>query len=336
MPISRVYNHFVMRDIIEIFAALADKLQGFGDDSHTSAIIDNAIEQNGWFTRPDIVRAVEAIRNQMLQPESLTKWLSDYPRATSTKRVAIIMAGNIPLVGFFDLLCVLCSGHEAHIKPSSKDRVLMHYIVDTLRSIDPSIPIYDYASEERYDMVIATGGNDANRYFESHFADTKRLLRGSRHSVAVLSGKESAEELEALMEDITAYSGLGCRSVSMIFAPEGVNITLPHTVALNTKLRRNIASMRALYTIQQRHFVDYGAFLMIEGKEFATSLALVVAQRYSDIADVKAWISERRDHIQCVVSHLGIEGCVAFGEAQHPTLWEYADGVDTMAFLLGE
>ena len=185
-------------------------------------------------------------------------------------------------------------------------------------------------------MVIATGGDDANRYFESHFADTKRLLRGSRHSVAVLSGKESAEELKALMEDITAYSGLGCRSVSMIFAPEGVNIELPHSTAINTKLRRNIASMRALYTIQQRKFVDYGAFLMVEGKKFATSLALVVIQHYNDIADVRAWLTEHRDHIQCVVSHLDIDGCVAFGEAQHPTLWEYADGVDTMKFLAEE
>lgn len=325
-----------MRDIIDIFATLGDKLQSFGDDSHTSAVIESAIEQNGWFTRPDIERAVKAIHTEMLQPESLTKWLSDYPRTTSPKRVAIIMAGNIPLVGFFDLLCVLCSGHEAHIKPSSKDRVLMQYIIDTLRSIEPSIPIYNYSSEERYDMVIATGGDDANRYFESHFADTKRLLRGSRHSVAVLSGKESAEELKALMEDITAYSGLGCRSVSMIFAPEGVNIELPHSTAINTKLRRNIASMRALYTIQQRKFVDYGAFLMVEGKEFATSLALVVIQRYNDIADVRAWLTEHRDHIQCVVSHLDIDGCVAFGEAQHPTLWEYADGVDTMKFLTEE
>ena len=325
-----------MRDIIDIFVALGEEVRGFGHDSYTSAIVESAIEQNGWFTQPDIERAVEAIRTEMLQRESLTKWLSGYTRTASPKRVAIIMAGNIPLVGFFDLLCVLCSGHEAYIKPSSKDRVLMQYIVDTLRAIEPSIPIYDYSSEEHYDMVIATGGEEANRYFESHFEGTKRLLRGSRHSVAVLSGKESAMELKALMEDITAYSGLGCRSVSMIFAPEGYDITLPHPPAVNTKLRRNIAAMRALYTIQQRRFMDYGAFLMVEGKEFATSLALVVVQRYSDIEDVRAWLSEHRNHIQCVVSHLDIESCVAFGEAQHPTLWEYADGIDTMKFLLDE
>lgn len=326
----------MMRDIVEIFAQLGERVEGFGRDAETSAIIDTAIEQNAWFTRPDIERAVEAIRTDMLQPSTLQRWLSSYTRTATPKRVAIIMAGNIPLVGFFDLLCVLCSGNEAHIKPSSKDRVLTRYIVDLLRSIEPSIPIYDYIAKERYDMVIATGGDEANRYFESHFEGTKRLLRGSRHSVAVLSGKESAEELEALVEDITAYSGLGCRSVSMIFAPEGYDIALPHTTATNAKLRRNIASMRALYTMQERVFGDHGAFLTIEGSTFATSLALVVVQRYRDIEDVRAWLREHSAHIQCVVSHLDIEGCVAPGEAQHPTLWDYADGVDTMLFLTEE
>ena len=323
-----------MRRIIEIFTTLGDRLQGFGQSEDSQRVIASAIETNPWFTEQDIHNAVEAIRTQMLDRNKLEAWLANYPAITTPQRVAIIMAGNIPLVGFFDLLCVLCSGHEAHIKSSTKDRALTHYIVDTLRSIEPSIPIYDYSSTERYDMVIATGSDEANRYFESHFGGTKRLLRGSRHSVAVLEGNESAEELKWLYEDITAYSGLGCRSVSMIFAPEGHNIALPHTTAQNPKLRRNIASMRALYTMQGRTFGDYGAFLTIEDTSFATSLANVVVQRYEDIAEVRAWLAEHRDEIQCVVSHLDIEGCVPFGEAQHPQLSNYADGVDTMEFLI--
>lgn len=322
-----------MRDIVEIFVTIAKRLTEFGRTEETLALIDSAIEQNPWFTRVDIERAVDAICSEMLDPEKLNKWLSGYTPVPAPERVAIIMAGNIPLVGFFDLLCVLCSGHEAHIKPSSKDRVLMQYIVDTLCDIEPNIPIYDYSSEEQYDRVIATGGDSANRYFESHFANTYRLLRGSRHSVAVLSGEESAEELEALVGDITAYSGLGCRSVAMIFAPEDCEIELPHTQPANPKLMRNIASMRALYTLQHREFRDFGAFLMVEGKEFATNLALVVLQRYNDIADVKRWLNEHRDHIQCVVSKCDIDGCVALGRAQYPTLCDYADGVDTMKFL---
>lgn len=323
-----------MKSKIEIFTSLGERLRKFVDSAESHNIISYAIEGNPWFTDEDIYRAIEAIRTQMLDKERLETWLSEYQPTTTPQRVAIIMAGNIPLVGFFDLLCVLCSGNGAHIKSSTKDRVLTNYIVDTLRDIEPTIPIYDYHPEERYDMVIATGGEEANRYFESHFEGTKRLLRGSRHSVAVLDGSESIEELEGLYEDITAYSGLGCRSVSMIFAPEHHNIALPHTTAQNPKLRRNIASMRALYTMQGREFGDYGAFLAIEGKVFATSLASVVIQRYHDIAEVREWLAEHSEEIQCVVSHLDIEGCVPFGKAQHPQLSDYADGVDTMEFLI--
>ena len=323
-----------MRSITNIFITLGERLQEFGHSEKSRAVISSAIEANPWFTERDILDAVEAIRCEMLDSAKLETWLGGYPTATSPKRVAIIMAGNIPLVGFFDLLCVLCSGHEAHIKPSSKDRVLTQYIIDTLQSIDPTIPIYNYSPTEHYDMVIATGGEEANRYFESHFADTKRLLRGSRHSVAVLDGRENSEELKGLFKDITAYSGLGCRSVSMIFAPVDLDIALPHSEARNAKLRRNIASMRALMTMQGRTYGDYGAFLTSEGTTFATNLANVVVQRYNDIAEVRAWLAEHREEIQCVVSHLDIENAVAFGEAQHPKLSDYADGVDTMEFLV--
>ena len=323
-----------MSNIIDIFVTLGERLRGFGIDEESRTLIDSAIEQNAWFTEQDIHNAVEAIRTQMLDRAKLEEWLHGYPTTTTPQRVAIIMAGNIPLVGFFDLMCVLCSGHEAHIKSSSKDRVLMRHIADLLRDIEPTIPIYDYDTEQRYDMVIATGGEEANRYFETHFSGTKRLLRGSRHSVAVLDGTESETELRGLYEDITAYSGLGCRSVSMIFAPEGHTITLAQGEAHNPKLRRNIASMRALYTMQRREFSDYGAFLAIEGNTFATSLANVVVQRYRDIADVRAWLSEHSEEIQCVVSHLDLEGVVPLGEAQHPRLSDYADGVDTMTWLV--
>lgn len=323
-----------MRSITDIFTTLGERLQTFGRSDESRAAILAACEANPWFTERDILDAVEAIRHDMLDRTKMEAWLGNYHTAPISQRVAIIMAGNIPLVGFFDLMCVLCSGHKAHIKPSSKDRVLMQYIVDSLRCIEPTIPIYDYSPTEHYDMVIATGGEEANRYFESHFADTKRLLRGSRHSVAVLDGKESEAELRALYADITAYSGLGCRSVSMIFAPAGIDIAIPKGEAHNLKLRRNIASMRALYTIQGRNFGDYGAFLTIEGTRFATTLADVVVQRYTDITEARIWLREHSEEIQCVVSHADIEECLPFGEAQHPRLNDYADGVDTMEFLV--
>ncbi|MBR4871782.1 MAG: aldehyde dehydrogenase, partial [Alistipes sp.] len=175
--------------------------------------------------------------------------------------------------------------------------------------------------------------DEANAYFRTHFEGTRHLLRGSRHSVAVLDGEESAEELQGLVEDITSYSGLGCRSVSMLFLPEGYELRLPKSEAQNPKLQNNVAQRRALYTLQHRAYSDYGAFIAVEGAAFPNSLAEVMVCCYSDLEEVRDWIREHREELQCVVSHLDIEGCVPFGRAQYPQLSDYADGVDTMQFL---
>ena len=325
----------MMKHIEEIFVALGERLANFGDDEHSNRIIEDALAANGWFTRADILRAVDAIRSEMLDREVLSKWLNNYAATAEPKRVAVIMAGNIPLVGFFDLLCVLAAGHECHLKPSSKDSVLMRYVVEQLRDIDKYIAIFDYSADATYDMAIATGGDDANLYFREHFAGTRTLLRGSRHSIGVLSGAECAEELRALYNDITAYSGLGCRSVSMLFVPRGYVPNFERGVAENGKLRRNIQAMRATLTIEGAEFYDAGAFIMRRGVDFAQSLAVVALKEYADIEEVNAWIKTNAEHIQCVVSNCGIEGSQPLGRAQYPALMDYADGVDTMRFLLG-
>ena len=324
-----------MKHIVDIFSALGEQLTRFGSDENSNRIIEEAIAANGWFTRVDILRAVEAIRVEMLDRAKLESWLNNYTKSAQPKRVAVIMAGNIPLVGFFDLLCVLAAGHECHLKPSSKDSVLMRYIVEQLRYIDPNIAIYNYSADAAYDMAIATGGDDANAYFREHFTGTRTLLRGSRHSVAVLNGKESAEELRALYNDITAYSGLGCRSVSMLFVPQGYIPAFECGVAENAKLKRNVQAMRATLTIEGAEFWDAGAFIMRRGEDFAQSLAVVTIREYAYIENVKAWLNSNVEHIQCVVSNLGIEGSQPLGRAQYPALMDYADGVDTMRFLLG-
>lgn len=325
-----------MLDMVGILSTLGQRLSDFGHTPTSQRVIDEAVVQNGWFTPTDITTAVEAIRATMLKEEALREWLSRYRICTTPKRVAIIMAGNIPLVGFFDLLCTLCSGHSAYVKPSSKDRVMTDYVIDLLKEIEPTVPIYTYAPTEQYDLAIATGSDEANDYFRRHFATTRALLRGSRHSVAVLDGNETVEELQGLMKDITLYSGSGCRSVSLIFAPRGTKIELPHTAPTNPKLGNNLRSRRALYTIQQRPFDDYHAFLLVEGKEFPTSLAEVALYRYDDIAEVERWLDAQHDDIQCVVSHLPLPNAIPFGQAQYPTLRDYADGVDTMLFLGNE
>lgn len=325
-----------MLDAVTIFRTLGERLTDFGHTPTSQRVISEAVAQNGWFTPTEITTAVEAIRSTMLSKEALREWLSRYRICTTPKRVAIVMAGNIPLVGFFDLLCTLCSGHTAYVKPSSKDRVLMEYIVAQLKEIEPSVPIYAYDPTEQYDLAIATGSDEANDYFRRHFATTHALLRGSRHSVAVLDGTETVEELQGLMKDITLYSGSGCRSVSLIFAPRGTEIELPHTAPTNPKLGNNLRSRRALYTIQKRPFDDCHAFLLVEGKEFPTSLAEVALYRYDDIAEVERWLDAQHNGIQCVVSHLPLPNAIPFGQAQYPTLRDYADGVDTMLFLGNE
>ena len=323
-----------MKHVVDIFIALGERLVDFGNDDHSNRIIEEAVAANGWFTRSDILRAIYAIRVEMLDREKIANWLKNYTKCVEAKRVAVIMAGNIPLVGFFDLLCVIAAGHECHIKPSSKDSVLMRYVVEQLRDIEPNIAIYDYSSDAKYDMAIATGGDDANVYFREHFAGTRTLLRGSRHSVAVLNGAESKEELCALYNDITAYSGLGCRSVSMLFVPRGYVPNFERGMAENAKLRRNIQAMRATLTIEGAEFWDAGAFIMRRGEDFAQSLAVVTLCEYSDIEEVKAWLNGNTEKIQCVVSNCGIEGSQPLGRAQYPALMDYADGVDTMRFLL--
>lgn len=322
-----------MLDIIDIFVQLGERLRNEIETPAIEELYARAIADNPWFTEHDITCAINAICSDMLDETRLKGWIREYPKSTTPQRVAIIMAGNIPLVGFFDLLCVLCSGHEAHIKPSSKDSILMHHVVDILRDIEPRIAIYDYNADEKYDMAIATGGDDANRYFKRHFADTRCLLRGSRHSVAVLDGTESATEIEGLWHDITAYSGLGCRSISMLFIPRNGVVPEMRGEPINPKLKGILSTTRALYAMKETSHIDCGAFIMTEGYEFPVSLATVTLYRYDDIGEVKTWIAEHSERIQCIVSHTEIANSVPFGQAQHPTLHDYADGVDTMAML---
>ena len=326
--------------MIDTFVQLGNRLKLF---SERRDIIANAITQNAWFTEEEILRSVEAIRLTMLQRPLLEAWMKEYTPAPSPKRVALIMAGNIPLVGFFDLMCVLLSGHECHYKQSSKDSVLMHYVVGELRSIRPDIAIYDYSSTEHYDMAIATGGDEANRYFAEHFATTRHLLRGSRHYIAVLDGTESEEELAALANDITAYSGLGCRSVSMIFYPQGTTLKLASRPASCKKLEQSLRMRKALLMMQSTPYVDCRGYIATHATSFPSSLGEVTLHGYVALSDVEAWLKKHKEDIQCVVSHLDTLNeylpfgrTIPFGRAQYPALTDYADGIDTMAFLTAQ
>ena len=228
-----------MKSAIELFSALGRRLADFGGDAPTQEVAERACRANGWFTPADVRRAVAAIADDMLRRDRLETWLAPYPVPVAVpRRVLVVMAGNIPLVGFFDLLCVLAAGHRCLVKPSAKDRVLTEYVVGMLRELDPEVPVGFYDGSSPVDAVIATGSDNANRYFRTQYAGIPALLRGSRQSVAVLSGRETEAQLEGLADDIWAYSGLGCRSVSLLFVPEGYDLRL-RMPAVNEKYRNN-------------------------------------------------------------------------------------------------
>ncbi|MBR4995739.1 MAG: aldehyde dehydrogenase [Alistipes sp.] len=325
--------------MLDVFVELGRRFEAFGKDDCTAQIVAHAASENEWFSESDILMAVDAIRQEYLSREKLERWLAQYdmltPKADLThRRVAIVMAGNIPLVGFFDLMCVLLCGHAAYLKPSHKDKVLTDYVVAQLRSIAPDIAVYEYSPSGEVDMVIATGGDAAATHFRMLYPNCPTLIRGSRHSVAVLDGAEREAEIEALHRDIFSYNGLGCRNVSLIFMPRGCRILLHQPAQLNPMYKGNYLSQRALMLMQGVEFDDLGFCTMRCRAEYSDAISCINYAYYDDIAEVQQWLNERDSSLQCVVSNVACHPrVVPFGRAQYPSLDDYADGVDVIEFL---
>ena len=317
-----------MKSFADIFSELGVALSTIPD-----AVIAQAEAENEWFCQ--IGTAIDAIRVQMLDKAKFSEWLALYPTTPhAPKRVAIIMAGNIPAVGFADLLYTIASGNIPVIKYSSKDRVLMEYIVSQLLSIEPQLVIEQYDGGA-VDAAIATGSDSATLHFRAMFGDIPTLIRGSRHSVAVLMGCESGKQLEALSRDIFTYSGLGCRNVSLIFAPEGFDFKLA-VPTMPVGYQNNYRHARALLTMQGVPFTDHNGALTAEGRAaFSRHISCINICRYSSLAEVEQWLAENDHRLQCVVSAQNLHPrTVDFGMAQYPRLNDYADDVDVMKFLL--
>ncbi len=331
--VKRVFFSYIcgVKRRIDIVCELAKSLE----EGVSEEVMEAAIVHNGWFTRDDISYAVAAIVSQMLSRGKLSDWLSGYPQLEDcgAEDVLIVMAGNIPLVGFFDLLCAFMAGKRVFVKPSSKDRVLMEYMVSKMREIDNTIPIFIYDGSVVPQKVIATGGENALRYFKSAYSGVPTLLRGSRHSVAVV-GEDMADKWELLAEDIYRYSGLGCRSVSMIFMPKGCKIEVVMD-EIHAKYRNNYLQSKALMEMKGLEYVDNGSSLFVRSQMFSISLSVISVYEYEILEQVETWIGVHDAEIQCVVSDVITHSrCVGFGESQRPSLWDYADEIDTMKFLM--
>ena len=325
-----------MENAIGLFSRLGCRLRGFGDDARTREVIGRACRENGWFTPADICRAVAAVADGMLRRDALAEWLAPYPvPVAEPRRVLVVMAGNIPLVGFFDMLCVLAAGHRCLVKPSAKDTVLMEYVIGLLRGIDPLVPVEFYDVSTSPDAVIATGSDNANRYFRAQYAGIPALLRGSRQSVAVLSGRETPEQRRGLADDIWAYSGLGCRSVSLLFLPEGYEPKL-EMPDVNPKYINNYRQEKALCEMSGTPYVDFGRAVAVEQQEFPAALSRIAFVRYKTPEEVTAWITQHDNELQCVVTTLLPHSRrVDFGRAQSPSLTDWPDDRDVLEYLCG-
>lgn len=324
-----------MKETIDLFCALGRLLSDFGNDAPSCRALEAACAANEWFAPGDVRRAVGALVDEMLQPGKLAAWLARYPAlpVAAPRNVLVVMAGNIPLVGFFDLLCTLAAGHRCTVKPSSKDTALMEYVVGLLRGIDPAVPVRFHDGTESVEAVIATGSNNAVRYFQSRYAGIPTLLRGSRQSVAVLSGNETPRQIEGLCDDIWAYSGLGCRNVSLVFVPEGYEAKL-HVTHVNNKYTNNYIQQKALLSMQGVPFADLGGAVLVEQREFPEALSRIAVSRYRSLEEVSEWLALHDGELQCVVSECITHGRrVGFGKSQTPTLLDYPDDRDVMEWL---
>ena len=314
--------------------------------------IEQAVHYNGWFTKENILFAIHQW-SKALTPENIEKWLSPYDFSkTDSKTIGLIMAGNIPLVGFHDFLSVLISGHKALVKQSSNDKLLLPVLADYLIAIAPEWKDHIHFLKEssleaermkNYDAVIATGSNNTSRYFEYYFADKPSIIRKSRNSVAVLTGKETPEELAFLGEDIFRYYGLGCRNVSKLYVPENYDFDrffkalYPWNPIINqAKYANNYDYNKAVYLMSLYKLLENGFLILKEDKSLSSPIATLFYETYKDEEKLREELAARKEEIQCVVAKNIVENEVGFGETQHPELWDYADNVDTLDFLINK
>lgn len=329
----------------EAFIQLGHFLQDAANNAH-KAIVE-AYLYNQWFTEESQRMALQAWADALSELK-INEWTAkyDFEKPQNSKTVAIIMAGNIPLVGLHDLICVLLSGHHALVKLSSDDKILPKFIVAALLQIEPafadSITLLNDEKLEKYDAVIATGSNNSNRYFEHYFSKVPNILRKNRNSIAVLTGNETNDEMKLLAKDIFTYFGLGCRNVSKMYLPKGFDMALffentkDYDLYLNhNKYANNLMYHKSIWLLNQDDFLENGLINLKEDKSFSSPLASVFYEYYESIVDVKTMILERKDEIQCVVSKIDLGVNIPFGKTQQPELWDYADNVDTIEFLLG-
>ena len=340
-----------LHERLDLLAELGHYLRSGGDAGLDAAVHKSYIE-NRWFTEDNTRSALKAIAETMLDREKLETWAAQYPISKTLhpdKTIGLIMAGNIPLVGFHDWLCVFTAGYRAKVKLSDKDKRLLPLLVKKMGEWKHESWEYtEFVPEDEpikgFDAVIATGSNNTARYFEQYFAKYPHIIRRNRNAVAVLNGLETLPDLYALGRDIFTYFGLGCRNVSKLYVPHGYHFdTLLEAlheyrdIVNHDKYKNNFDYNLTLLLLNQVPYKNNGCLLLKEDPALSSRIASVHYEYYDDLSDIDRLLAEKKDDIQCVVSNMQLRDFAAlpFGKSQEPGLSDYADGVDVMRFLTG-
>ena len=336
---GNVKNPTVLNNDLASLSSTSSRV--FYDDFSDLILLSQS--HNGWFTPEQVYFALQSWA-EALTEDNLNEWLSKYDFSNvQPKTVGLILAGNIPLVGFHDFLSVLFSGHKVLVKLSSNDQKLLPFLAKYMISVQPDLEnsiTFVEGKLENFDAVIATGSNNTARYFEYYFKDKPSIIRKNRNSVAVLNGNETKEDLIGLGEDIFRYFGLGCRNVSKLFVPKGYDfkeffeaIYQYGDIIHYEKYANNYDYNKAVFLMSLYQLLDNEFLTLKEDTSYASPISSLFYEFYDDLETVQQRLQEDEEKIQCIVSNNLIANSIPFGTTQKPKLWDYADNVDTLTFL---
>lgn len=336
-----------LEERIVLFSKLGKSLSQKIETEEFEEVLAFAKSKNGWFTIDNLKKSIQTIIDKYLNESELRNFIALYPKdyfePVKSKKVGIIAAGNIPLVGFQDLIHVILAGHISVYKASTQDEILIQYIIRELKFINPAIEEYLILADRlnNLDAYIATGSGNTSRYFDYYFGSKPNIIRKNRTSVAVLTGNETKIELADLGNDIFSYFGLGCRNIAKLFVPEGYDFTpffeaieYWNTISMHSKYNNNYDYMKSIYLVNGVQHLDNGFLLLKNDENLASPISTLFYENYSNLESLGKRLESQKNEIQVVVSKLPIiQNSYSFGESQVPKLADYADNVDTMTFL---
>lgn len=314
----------------------------FNDDDETfNILLKKSQLENPWFTQENLKYSLNQWAN-LLTEDKINEWLSKYSSSETPKKVGLILAGNIPIVGFHDVIAVILSGNIPLIKLSSKDKRILPYLLQKWQEFSDNEIQYEIVEKlDNFDAVIATGSNNTARYLEYYFKNYRSIIRKNRTSIAVLNGEETEEELKLLANDIFRYFGLGCRNVTRLFIPKEMKLDILFEnfidfgeIINHNSYANNYDYNKAIYLLNQEKFWDNNFVMLKEDNNLFSPLSVINFSRYENLSEVEKFVEEHQNEIQCIIANpnLGLNS-ECFGEAQNPSLSTYADQVDTMEFL---